>query len=223
MWGAGDQGRVNKPILDSLGCEIVALVDDTRALSTPFPGTTLLHGWLELEPWLATQDVRRLGFVVAIGNPFGHVRCELHQQLTARGITPVSFADASVLICRSAEVAAGLQAMPLAMVHSDAVIGRQCILNTRSLIEHDCVLEDGVEVGPGAVLCGRVHVGANSWVGAGATIRPRIHIGKNVIVGAGAVVIEDIPDGIVVVGVPAHPMTNRNTASIIANLQGTLR
>ena len=104
--------------------------------------------------------------------------------------------------------------MPGAIVHNEAVIGRQCILNTRSLVEHDCVLEEGVEIGPGATLAGRVHVGANTWIGTGASVRPRIRIGRNSIVGAGAVVVSDIPDDVIAVGVPAKPMADRTPSSV---------
>jgi len=93
--------------------------------------------------------------------------------------------------------------MPAAMVMNHSRIGDQCIINTRALVEHDCVVENGAEIGPGAVLCGRVRVGAHSWIGANATIRPSITIGANTIIGAGAVVVKDIPSGVLAVGVPA--------------------
>jgi serine acetyltransferase len=35
---------------------------------------------------------------------------------------------------------------------------------------------------------------------------PRIRIGAGATVGAGAVVIEDVPDGVTVVGIPAKPI-----------------
>ena len=216
MWGAADQGRVNRPILESLGCEIVALVDDTPGLGTPFAGVPLLAGWNALEGWLSNQDASVLGFVIAIGNPWGHVRRHLHARLVGAGLTPVSFADPTALLCRSAAIGDGLQAMAQVIVHNDVRIGLQCILNTRCLVEHDCVLEDGVEIGPGAVLCGRVEIGAHTWIGAGATVRPRVKIGRNVIVGVGAAVVSDIPDGTVAVGVPARPVTGRSTPSAIA-------
>ncbi|MCA9889156.1 MAG: hypothetical protein KC546_12330, partial [Anaerolineae bacterium] len=41
-------------------------------------------------------------------------------------------------------------------------------------------------------------------VGAGATIAPYCAIGDNVTIGAGAVVINDIPSGVTVKGVPAR-------------------
>jgi sugar O-acyltransferase (sialic acid O-acetyltransferase NeuD family) len=208
MYGAADQARVNRPILEDTGCEIAVLVDDTPGLASPFAGIPLVEGWQGLRRWLEGQDVSELGFVIAIGNPYGHVRCALHKRLIDAGMMPVSFADSTALIRTSASLGEGLQIMPHAIIHNDATIGHQCLINTKALVEHDCVLEAGVEVGPGAILCGRVHVGANAWIGAGATIRPRVQIGCNSIIGAGAVVVSDIPSGVVAVGVPASPLPN---------------
>jgi sugar O-acyltransferase (sialic acid O-acetyltransferase NeuD family) len=176
MWGAGDQGRVNWKILNGLRCELVALIDDTPNLTAPIPDVPLLRGWSELEAWLGTEERESLGFVLAIGNPYGHVRCELHDRLAGQRLVPISFSDPSALLCQSARYESGLQVMPLALVHNDAIVGRQCILNTRSTVEHDCVLGEGVEVGPGAILCGRVQVGSHTWIGAGTTVRPQVKI-----------------------------------------------
>jgi len=213
MWGAADQARVNSHILRDLGCELVALVDDTPGLAPPIPGVPVFHGWDELKPWLEHQDRKSLGFIVAIGNPFGHARCRIHDQLVGAGFAAVSLVDPTAKLCASAQIGSGLQAMPDVIVHNEAVIGRQCLLNTRCLVEHDCVLEEGVEIGPGATLAGRVRVGANSWICTGASVRPRVRIGRNTIIGAGAVVVSDIPDGVVAVGVPARPMAGRTTPS----------
>lgn len=69
MWGASDQARINMHILRELGCDLVAVVDDTPNLLSPFPAIPLLRGWTELQPWLRNQDTASLGFIVAIGNP----------------------------------------------------------------------------------------------------------------------------------------------------------
>jgi sugar O-acyltransferase (sialic acid O-acetyltransferase NeuD family) len=219
MWGAADQARVNAHILNELGCELVALIDDTPELVVPFEGVRFFRGWKELGPWLDTQAVQDLGFVLAIGNPYGHVRCSSHDKLVRVGLAPVSIVDPSALICASASIGEGLQMMARAIVHNSASVARQCIVNTRALVEHDCILNEGVEIGPGAVLCGRVNVGANSWVSAGATVRPRVKIGANVTVGAGAVVVSDLPDDVVAVGVPARPVSGKLTESARAKLK----
>ena len=48
-----------------------------------------------------------------------------------------------------------------------------------------------------------VHIKRNVWIGANATILPGVTIGENSIVAAGAVVTKDVPDNVVVAGVPA--------------------
>ena len=203
MWGASDQCRVNYPILRQLGCHIDALIDDTAGKTSPFPEVPIHHGEQGLDIFLRGSTEEDLGFVIAIGNPYGNIRLKLHALLLCRGLRPVSFADPTAMICQSAVLGEGLQVMPAAIVHNDVKIGLQCIINTRALVEHDCVLEDGVEIGPGAVLCGRVQVGSHSWIGANATVLPRVIIGPNSIIGAGSVVVKDIPGNCVAFGAPA--------------------
>ena len=203
MWGVSDQCRVNYPILKHLGCRIEALIDSTPGKCSPFEDVPIYAGEDGLDCFLKACQVEDIGFVIAIGNPFGNVRMQLHTLMKKKGLSPVSFAEQTALICKTATYGEGLQVMPAAIVHNDVRIGDQCIINTRALVEHDCVLKNGVEIGPGAVLCGRVNVGENSWIGANATIRPRVTIGDNTIIGAGAVVVTDIPSNVVAVGVPA--------------------
>jgi sugar O-acyltransferase (sialic acid O-acetyltransferase NeuD family) len=202
VWGASDQFRVNYKILIEQGYKIVALIDDTESKQSPINHIPIFKGFDGLNSFLAGNH-DSLGFVIAIGNPYGHVRLNLGDKLKQCGLFPISFSDASALVCSSVKLGEGAQIMPLAIIHNDVFIGNQCIINTRSLIEHDCILDDAVEIGPGAVLCGRVHVGQGTWIGANATIKPRIVIGKNCIIGAGSVVVKDIPDNSIVVGVPA--------------------
>lgn len=204
VWGAADQCRVNQPILHELGYEVIGLIDDTPNKQSPLLNIPIFHGEAGLNIFLEGNNFPvDLGFVVAIGNPYSKQRLFIHKSLEAIGLSPISFADKTALICSSVKYGAGLQVMPMAIVNNDVNIGNQCIVNTRSLVEHDCVLGDGVEIGPGAVLCGRVTVGSGTWIGANSTIRQRISIGKNSIVGAGAVVVQDVPDNVVVAGVPA--------------------
>ena len=203
VWGSSDQARVNSPILEELNYKVEAYVNDYSTLESTLNGTKILHGISELEDFIKTKNHKRLGFIIAIGNPFGNVRMSLQKLLISRGLTPISFSDPSAKVCGSLIYGAGLQVMPLALIHNDVKIGQQCIINSRTVIEHDCELEDGVEIGPGSVLCGRVKVGKYTWIGANATINPRVKIGENSIIGSGAVVVRDIPDNVIAFGVPA--------------------
>jgi serine O-acetyltransferase len=67
-----------------------------------------------------------------------------------------------------------------------------------------CRIRNGVVVGlknidePGAPI-----IGNNVDIGAGAKVLGKIRIGNNVLIGANAVVITDVPDNSIAVGVPA--------------------
>lgn len=54
-----------------------------------------------------------------------------------------------------------------------------------------------------SMVCKPVLIKRNAWVGANATILPGVTVGENSVVGAGAVVSKDVPDNVVVAGVPA--------------------
>lgn len=48
-----------------------------------------------------------------------------------------------------------------------------------------------------------IHIKKNAWIGANATILGGVTIGENAIVAAGAVVSKDVPDNVIVGGIPA--------------------
>lgn len=68
----------------------------------------------------------------------------------------------------------------------------------------NCRIRNGVVIGlknieePGAP-----NIGNNVDIGAGAKVLGKINIGNNVVIGANAVVICDVPDNAIAVGVPA--------------------
>ena len=51
-----------------------------------------------------------------------------------------------------------------------------------------------------------IMVGDNVWIGAGVHVMPGVKIGSNVVIGGGSVVVKDIPDNVVAVGNPCHPI-----------------
>jgi acetyltransferase-like isoleucine patch superfamily enzyme len=54
-----------------------------------------------------------------------------------------------------------------------------------------------------------ITLGDNVWLGTGAKVLDGVRVGRDVVVGAGAVVTEDLPDGVVAVGVPARAVRRR--------------
>ncbi|MBO9683296.1 MAG: sugar O-acetyltransferase [Flavisolibacter sp.] len=68
------------------------------------------------------------------------------------------------------------------------------------------LLSEGHPIAPEnrqSLVPGRIHIKKNAWIGANATILPGVTIGENAVVAAGAVVSKDVPDNVIVGGIPA--------------------
>ncbi len=222
LWGGTGQAKVIRPIIQYYGSEVIAVIDDTPNLPSPFPDVPIYHGWKEIAEFVAKDfndpeingtkgSKGHLGYCVTIGNPHSRARIKIHDflRLTDRRAQLNAIIHPSAIIDKSVELiwdAQGAQILAGAIIQPEVKLGKCVIINTGAQVDHECVLEEGVEVGPGAVLCGLVHVEACAWIGAGATVLPRLRIGHDSIVGAGAVVTEDVPPNTVVVGVPAKKL-----------------
>lgn len=91
-------------------------------------------------------------------------------------------------------------------------IGHYGTIFVRATIGENCSIAQGVTMGSkGAGKSdGWPTIGDNVYIGSGAKIIGNITIGNNVIIGANCVVLRDIPDNSLAVGVPAKvkPLSN---------------
>jgi sugar O-acyltransferase (sialic acid O-acetyltransferase NeuD family) len=153
---------------------------------------------------LVNRASQHEGAIVAIGD--NATRLMKMEVLAAAGVELVSIVHPAAVASPLAEVGVGSAIFAGAVLNACAVVGRGCIVNTGASVDHDCRLADGVHVSPGARLGGDVHVGRRTWIGIGASVKHGVRIGADVRVGAGASVVNDVPDGVTVVGVPAKPV-----------------
>ena len=203
-WGLGDQFRVLLPIMRDAGAFTTVGIDDTAEARATWSGDfPTLRNWTECQEWLIKSGTSTVEFVVAVANPYGATRVAIARHLEQLGHRSFSVISSLSNISTSAVIGRGVQVMPRAFIHEYVSIDDQVIVNTGAVVEHDCALEAGSEIGPGATLCGRVHLEEHAWVGAGAVVLPRLTVGRNAIVGAGAVVTRSVPPGHVMVGNPA--------------------
>ncbi len=93
--------------------------------------------------------------------------------------------------------------MPNAIINAHAQIGAGVIVNSGSIIEHDCNIGDFSHIAPSATLCGNVHIGDCTHIGAKSVVIEGKNIGKHCFIGAGSVVVSNIPSYKKVVGNPA--------------------
>lgn len=140
-------------------------------------------------------------FVVAIGD--NDIREEVQEKLESEGIELVSLIHPSAVIGTDVEIGAGSVIMAGVVINSSTRIGKGCIINTSCSLDHDNVIEDYVHISPGANLAGVVKICKGSWIGIGSVISNNVEVTSRCKVGAGAVVLKDIMEPGIYVGVPA--------------------
>lgn len=72
------------------------------------------------------------------------------------------------------------------------------VVNTACRIGANCTINVDVNIGMGGSI-----IGDNVYISPGVKIIKPVHIGNNVMIGANAVVNKNIPDNVVVAGIPA--------------------
>ena len=218
--GAGGHAKVVIEILRLMGSyELVGLLDpkqelwNTKVLEVPVLGDD------NLLPKLYDQGVRHA--FIGMGSIKDTVpRRRLYEEACGQGFQAVQAIHPRAVISPSVEMGHGPAIMACAVINAAARLGDNVIVNTGAIVEHDCVIGDHVHIATGARLASTVRVGAGAHVGAGAIVRQVTNIGEGAVVGAGAVVVGDVPDGVVVAGVPARPLQQRRAAALRAAFGG---
>jgi len=86
---------------------------------------------------------------------------------------------------------------------SNTIIGKGTKIDNLVHVAHNVVIGKNCAIIALAMIGGGAKIGDGAWVAPTACIRDGIAVGKQSLVGMGAVVTKNVPDGDVVIGVPA--------------------
>lgn len=209
LWGSSGHAKVLNDLISVLGWRVVALFDNDPHAIAAIPNVPLYIGedgfleWKERE-----RDVADIYGLAAIGGAHGADRLSVYDIFRSSNIRIPSVVHPQASVCDLVRIGEGSQILAQSVVSSEAKIGRASIINHGAIVDHQCVLGDGVHLAPHATLCGCVSVGENTMIGAGAVVLPRVIIGAHSIVGAGSVVTRDLPSHVLAIGSPAKIVRN---------------
>lgn len=207
IFGASGHAKVVMDIVETSGkYHIKYLIDDSLHLKgMSIYGYPVLGNREDLKTQAQEHQIHE--GIIAIGN--NQIRAAIEQWCLSHHLELVTAVHSSAQISRSVQINAGTVVMAGAVINPDTKIGRNAIINTQASIDHECSIEDWVHIGPGATICGNVHIGEYSLIGAGSTILPNLKIGKQVTVGAGTTITRDVPDYVTMVGTPAKRIRSK--------------
>jgi sugar O-acyltransferase (sialic acid O-acetyltransferase NeuD family) len=195
--GGGGHAKVVISSLRLAGYVVGAAYDDD-----PLKHGRTVAGVPVLGPIAHAPDEPERRYVAAIGDNRlrEQVVKRFHRAEWVTVVHPSAVVDPSVVVGAGSTILAG------AIIQAESRIGHHVIVNTAASVDHDCEVDDFAHLAPGSRLGGSVRVGRCAFAGIGASVLPGGRLGDDSVLGAGGVLLRDLPEGTVAVGVPATPI-----------------
>ncbi len=141
-------------------------------------------------------------FTIGIGGPKSRKKlCDMFTSIGGELVSTIS--PQAHIGSFGNTIGEGCNIMTGTVITNNISIGKAVLINLNCTVGHDCIIEEFVEMSPGVHVSGNCKIGAFVNIGTNATILPKVTIGKNSIIAAGSVVTKDVPENVMVAGVPA--------------------
>ncbi|MEC7729348.1 MAG: acetyltransferase [Pseudomonadota bacterium] len=191
LLGAGGHAKVVADVALAMGVRIMGVCDPVLAREgvKRWQNLDVLGG----DDFLSSLSPDEVLLLNGVGYmPGSSVRAELFRRQSEAGFCFQPLIHPSAWVSASAVLEDGVQVMAGAVVQAGVRLGANSILNTRSSLDHDCLVGASVHVAPGVTVCGNVRIDDLAFIGAGATIIQGVHVGANGFVKAGTTVSRDL-------------------------------
>ncbi len=191
--GTGGHAKVVADALIQSGNEILGFITKEAIAEQSFLGYKILGDDETIKNYPPTEVVLANG-VGAL--PYQNLRWELSADMRSKGYVFETVIHPSAIVADDVKLAEGVQLLANTVIQPGTRIGRDCIINTGTILDHDCSVEQNCHIAPAVVCSGGVHVGEGTHLGTGTIIIENIDIGKKSVVAAGSVVYRNVPNNI---------------------------
>ena len=186
---------------------VAGLLDRFRNVGEKTLGYPVLGKEEDLPELIKTHTLK--GAIVAIGDNFVRSKVAARIKEISPDLPFVSAVHPKASIAMEVSIGEGTVVMAGVSINPCSSVGRFCILNTNSSLDHDSILEDFASLAPGAATGGNCRIGQYSAVSIGAVLIHGIHVGEHTVIGAGSLVMKSIESFVVAYGTPARAIRNR--------------
>lgn len=168
--------------------KIVAIIDKKKTIKK------FLKYKVFDEDCLDKLSFRGYSAIVTVGQIKNYkVRERLFNRVKKLGFHLPYINSPSAYISKHSKIGEGTIVMHGAIINAGVFIGKNCIINTNSLIEHDVIIGDHSHISTGAIINGSVLIGKKVFVGSRSIIKNNITIGEKSIIGASLYINKHLP------------------------------
>jgi sugar O-acyltransferase (sialic acid O-acetyltransferase NeuD family) len=151
-----------------------------------------LH-WFKSDEDILLFNKLTIKLVNGIGSLPGYtLRANFYNNYKKLGYSFATLVSSDASVSRYAVLEEGVQVMRGAMIQTGTCIGCNSIVNTGSLVDHDCSIGNNNHIASGVSISGQVTSKENVHFGTGSSVIQSINIYENVVIGAGTAITKDI-------------------------------
>jgi sugar O-acyltransferase (sialic acid O-acetyltransferase NeuD family) len=179
--------------------EIVGFIDDSAEMQGKSRDGIPVLGNKE---WFKGKDVTQYFFLCCIGKP--SVKRKVIEFLDTQKVKYATILHPSVIKSTTATIGEGCIVMAGNILSTHVIVDSHTILNMGCMLGHDVHIQKYCCINPVSSINGGTVVGEGVLVGTHATILEGLTIGKDSIISAAAMVHTDVPEKVVIMGVPGR-------------------
>ncbi len=186
--GGGGHARSTLDVLHEVGfSQEIGILDDYLDLQSNVLGASVIGRTNDAPKFLTSHD-----FLIGVGKiGRSSLRRELAEFVWRQGGNLASLRSPRAHVSRFAQTEEGSAIFHSATINAGAKVGRNCIINSHALVEHDSIIGDHTHVSTGAIVNGGCVVGDHSFVGSGAILHHNVTLPPESVIPAGTVVTKD--------------------------------
>ena len=198
--GAGSVGKFIAYNLNQFiqSFEVIGFLDDDASKHN-----TIIAGFPVLGAVEKVQEFSEKGIAIVWGIAFPSIKKKLFDQYQNLSFDFPNFIAKDAWVSEAVTFGKGCIVYPGTAINYETVIGDFVVINMNCSLGHNCSIQSFSSLAPGVNLGGNTKIGNCVEMGIGSSTVQGITIDDNAIIGGQAMVVSNISNADVVVGIPA--------------------